>query len=192
MIFVSGCTQTPVQPAPQTSKSTWTIYVDRSDGIGISHPSDWAIITSKTTPMRDVDLSSEVTMENVIHIYTPDTNGMIQIMGFSYPPTLQSEYGISDGAYDVMVNALSKVQGSNKALTITRDEQSYTLNGNPTRKLQAVLLLNNKQIPSEHYIIRHNKVYYIMSYIQYDPSASQYSETANEIMQTFKTVDLNN
>ena len=190
MIFASGCTSTPTQSPSEYDKSTWTIYVDRSDGMGISHPANWAVITSKTTPMRDIDLSSEVTMENVIHIYTPDTNGMIQIMGFSYPPNLQSEYGISDGAYDVIVGALSKVQGDNKALTITRDEQTYTLNGNPTRKLQAVLLLNNKQIPSEHYIIRHNKVYYIMSYVQYEPSASQYSATANEVMQTFKTVDI--
>jgi hypothetical protein len=188
MIFVSGCTKTPVQPQEST-KATWTIYADRSNGMAISHPSDWVVITSKTTPMRDIDLSSEVTMENVIHIYTPDGNGMIQIMGFSYPPTLQSEYGISDKAYNIIVDALSKVQGNNKALTIIRDENSYTLNGNPTRRLQAVLLLNNKQVPSDHYIIRHNNVYYIMSYIQYDSSAAQYSNTATESMETFKTVD---
>jgi hypothetical protein len=191
MILVAGCTQTQVQPQVQSDRSTWTIYADRSDGMAIGHPSNWAVITSKTTPMREIDLSSEVTMENVIHIYTPDGNGMIQVMGFSYPRQLQSEYGISDNAYNIITSALSKVQGSNKALTIVRDDNAYTLNGNPARKLHAVLLLNNKEVASNHYIIRHDKVYYIVSYVMYEPSAAQYSSTATEVIESFRTIDYN-
>lgn len=184
-ILITGCTT--------TSDKSWTVYKDKSDGIKISHPADWSVTVTKTTPMRIVDLSEpSLTMENVIHIITPDTSGSIQIMGFSYPPTLYSDDGITDDAYDTMINALySTSSGKNRAISITRDETSYMLNGNSVRKLQATLLLNNEIVSSEHYIVRHDKVYYIISYVLYEPSAEQYSQTATEIIKTFETVEWN-
>jgi hypothetical protein len=185
-VFIAGCSDPPT--TNQNDKSTWTIYTDKSDGIKISHPSDWSISVTKTTPMRIKDPSLPyLTMENVIHIYSPDTKAAINIMGFSYPPQLYTDDGITDDAYDLIVNVLSSPKGDVKPLSVIRDEYSYVINGNSARHLQATIMLNNKPAYTDNYIIRDDKVYYILTYIIYEPSAEQYSSTALEIIKTFKT-----
>jgi hypothetical protein len=128
-------------------------------------------------------------MEDVIHIYSPDTSANINIMGFSYPPPLYSDDGITDEAYDLLVNVISSSKGNAKPLSLVRDEDSYILNGNSARHLQATLLLNNKATLTDNYIVRHDKVYYIITYVMYEPSAEKHSSTAMEIIKTFKTAD---
>jgi hypothetical protein len=186
-VFITGCTDPPTN---QTDKSVWTTYADKSDGFKISHPSDWSLTVTKTAPMtiRDPSLPY-LTMEDVVHIYSPDTNAAINIMGFAYPPPLYSDDGITDEAYDLLVNVLSSPKGDVKPLAVIRDEDSYVLNENSARHLQATILLNNKATFTDNYIVRHDKVYYIITYIIYESSAEKYSPTAMEIIKTFKTAE---
>jgi len=178
-LLVAGCTQ----PA-------WTIYRDKSDGFKISHPADWSLTVTKTPPMNVVDLSAPyLTMENVVHIYSPDTNAAVNIMGFAYPPSLYLDDGIPDESYDLIVTAIISAKGDAKPVSVTRDEDSYMLNENPTRHLKATVILNGKEALTDNYIIRHDKVYYILTYVMYDTSAEQHSATALEIIKTFKTAE---
>jgi hypothetical protein len=183
-VFIAGC----FEPPQQSNNSAWTTYTDKSDGLEISHPSDWSISVTKTTPMRIKDPELPyLTMENVIHIYSPDTNAVVNIMGFSYPPQLYADDGITDEAYNLLVNVLSS-----QALSVTRDEYSYVINRNSARHLQATVLLNNKETFTDNYIIRHDKIYYIITYVMYEPSAEQYFKTALNIIETFKTAEWSN
>jgi hypothetical protein len=187
-ILIAGCTNSP-QPSTQPDKSAWTIYADKSDGFKISHPSDWSVVTSKTTPVRIMDKTKPyVTMENVIHIYSPDTDTAVQIMGFSYP--YKYDDGIPDDTYNIIVNALRDTKGDVRPISVTTDAYSYVLNGNPARRLEATILLDNEPKFTETYIIRDGNFYYLISYIIYeDNSGKKYSETALEIIKTFRTVD---
>ena len=178
-LLVAGCTQ----PA-------WTIYRDKSDGFKISHPADWSLTVTKTPPMNVVDLSAPyLTMENVVHIYSPDTNAAVNIMGFAYPPSLYSDDGISDESYNLIANVLSSPENGLKPISVTRDESSYVLNENSARRLEATMILDGKEALTDNYIIRHDKVYYILTYVMYDTSAEQHSATALEIIKTFKTAE---
>lgn len=186
-IFITGCTD---PPTVQTDKSTWTTYSDKSDGFKISHPSDWSVTVTKTPPMRIIDPSATyLTMEDVVHIYSSDTNAAINIMGFAYPPSFYSDDGITDEAYDLIVNVISSSKGNAKPLSLIRDEDSYVLNGNSARHLQATMFINNKATFTDNYFVRHDKVYYIITYVMYEPSAEKYSPIAMEIIKTFKTAD---
>jgi hypothetical protein len=186
-VFIAGCADPPTD---QTTKSTWTTYGDKADGFKISHPSDWSLTVTKTAPMtiRDPSLPY-LTMEDVVHIYSPDTKAAVNIMGFAYPPPLYSDDGITDEAYDLLVNAISSSKENAKPLSIVRDEDSYILNGNSARHLQATIPLNNKATFTDNYIVRHDKVYYIITYVMYESSAEKYSSTAMEIIKTFKTAE---
>jgi hypothetical protein len=191
-ILIAGCTEQPKVQTTQPDRSTWTIYADKSDGFKISHPSDWSVVTSKTTPIRVIDKTKPyVTMENVIHIYSPDTDTAVQIMGFAYPPSLQYEDGISDSTYNIITDALRDARGENVIpVSITTDAYSYVLNGNSARRLQATVLINNKPKFTETYIIRHDTFYYLVSYVIYEESSGkQYSQTAIDIIKTFRTVE---
>jgi len=178
-LLVAGCSQ----PA-------WTTYADKSNGFKISHPADWSTTVTKTTPIRIIDPSAlYLTMENVVHIYSPDTKAVINIMGFAYPPALYLDDGIPDESYDLIVTAIISAKGDAKPVSVTRDEDSYMLNENPTRHLKATVILNGKEALTDNYIIRHDKVYYILTYVMYEPSAEQHSATALEIIKTFKTAE---
>jgi hypothetical protein len=184
-ILIAGCTNTP----STTDKSTWAVYADKSDGMKISHPSDWSVTVSKTTPVRAYDSTRPyVTMENVIHIYSPDTDTAVQIMGFSYPYVYDE--GIPDDTYGIIVNALRDTKGEDvRPISITTDAYSYELNGNPARHLQATVLIHDEPKFTDMYIIRDGKFYYIISSIVYEEnSGKQYSQTATEIIKTFRTV----
>lgn len=185
-ILISGCTDSTQQA---TDKSTWTIYSDKSDGIKISHPSDWSVVTSKTTPVRIIDKTKPyITMENVIHIYSPDTDTAVQIMGFSYP--YKYDKGIPDDTYSIIVDALENSKGEIRPISVTSDAYSYVLNGNPTRRLEATILLDGEEKFTETYIIRDGNFYYLVSYIIYEEdSGKKYAGTALDIIKTFRTVE---
>lgn len=187
-ILIAGCTSSTPQ-ATQPDKSTWTIYADKSDGFKISHPSDWTVVTSKTTPVRVMDRSKPyITMENVIHIYSPDTDTAVQIMGFSYP--YKYDVGIPDDTYGLIINALRDTKGEVRPVSVTTDAYSYTLNGNSARRLEATILLDGEEKFTETYIIRDGNFYYMVSYIIYEEdSGKQYSGTALDIIKTFRTVE---
>lgn len=183
-ILIAGCTSTPT-----TDKTTWTVYADKSDGCKISYPPDWTVVTSKTYPVRIIDKEKPyVTMENVIHIYSPDTDTAVQIMGFSYP--YKYDTGIPDDTYEIIVDALKDTQGDVRPVSVTTDSYSYVLNGNPTRRLEATILLKGEEKYTETYIIRDGNFYYMVSYIIYEEdSGKQYSGTALDIIKTFRTVE---
>jgi hypothetical protein len=193
IISISGCTEdqpNPISTSDSSNISSWATYIDKSDGIKISYPPDWTVITSRVSPIITND--SSVTMENVVHIYSPDSNGVVQISGFNYPVELVIYPGIPDIVYDEFVKAFHKDQESVKSINVVRDENSYTINGNTARRLQLSFYIDGKQMSSDVYIIRHNDVYYVVSYMVMDPSAMQHASTATEIIKTFKTVSWDN
>lgn len=171
-VFIAGCTE-----------QSWATYVDSSDGIKISHPANWEVIISKSPSVTESSTS------NIVHIYTPDGNGVIQIMGFSDPTMIYTSDKISDEAYNELVNDFHQGQDGLTPTSIKTDETSYMFNGNPARHLQIALYIENKPMTSDVYIVRHDKTYYTLSYLVIEPSAQQYSETATAIMKTFKTVE---
>jgi hypothetical protein len=183
LVFISGCTN----PPSQTNQSTWATYIDKADGVKISHPSDWSIVVSKVPPIKTE--STSITMENVIHIYTPDTNGVVQITGFSYPTLVYSGDVISDEMYGVMTESFHKGPDGLTPVSVIKDDTAYVINGNSARHLKLNLIIDKTQMTSDVYIVRHKDIYYTLSYLVIDPSAQQYSETATAIMKTFKTVE---
>lgn len=182
-IFITGCTNTV------NDKSTWTNYADKSDGMKISHPSDWSVTVTKTTPVRAYDSKRPyITMENVIHVYSPDTDTAVQIMGFSYPYPYEND--IPDDTYDTIVDTLKNTKGKIRPISVTTDAYSYELNGNPARRLEATILIDDEPKETEIYIIRSGKFYYLVSSIVYEEgSGVKYSQTALEIIKTFRTVE---
>jgi len=185
-LLLAGCSQTPPpQPAPQVNQqSTWATYVNQADGIQISHPADWVVIIT-TVPKIKTE-STSITMSDLIHIYTPDSSGVVQIGGFSVPTLLYSSGKIisEEELYEVMVDSF---HNGSSVTSVTTDNTSYMINGNPVRHLQ-LTLNKNKLLTSDIYIVKHNDIYYTLSYLSYDPSAQQYAATATEIMKTLKTV----
>jgi len=183
-LLVAGCSQPAApQPAPQaTQQPKWASYVDQEDGIKISHPADWEVVVSKLPEIK-TEITS-ITMGNSIHIYTPDYNGVIQIGGFSFPTLLYSGDTISDKMYEVMADSFH----NSSETSVTTYNTSYMFNGNPARHLYLVSHRAGNSITSDVYIVRHNDIYYTLSYMTLDPSAQQYAATATEIMKTFKTV----
>jgi hypothetical protein len=181
-IVIAGCTQ----PVSQSTNQSWATYVDKSDGIKISYPSDWTVIVSKVSP--SITSNPSITMEDNIHIYTPDANGVVQITGFGYPTELQQYPGLPDDVYEEFIKGFSKEQESVKSINVFRDDELYMINGNPARHLQLSFYIDKQQMASDVYIIRNNDVYYAVSYMVMDPSAMQYSPTATTIIETFKTV----
>lgn len=186
IIFTAGCFEPPKQSPSQTDQSTWASYIDKSDGCKISHPSDWSVIISKTEPSQTG--VSYLTMENIIHIYTPNSDGVIQIMGFSYPVSQRPGIGISDAVYNEMIKDFGEGIPEIKVLSVIRDEYSYKINGNSARHLQLDLQVKGVPMTSDVYIIRYKDVYYSVSYLTLEPSGLKYSPTATNIMNTFKTV----
>jgi len=182
-LLTAGCSD----KVSQTDRSTWATYVDKADGIKISHPSDWSIIVSKVPPIKTS--STSITMENLIHIYTPDSNGVVQITGFSYPTLIYSGDIISDEMYEVMLDSFYEGSDGVSATSVIRDNTPYTINGNSARHLQLKLIIDKTQMTSDVYIVRYKDIYYTLSYLVIDPSAQKYSATATEIMNTFKTVE---
>lgn len=185
-LLIAGCTQTPPpQPAPQVNQqSTWATYVDQENGMKILHPADWIVIVSKVPEIKTK--STSITMGNLIHIYTPDSSGVVQIGGFSVPTLLYSSGKIisEEELYEVMVDSF---HNGSSVTSVTTDNTSYMINGNPARHLQ-LTLNKNKLLTSDIYIVKYNDIYYTLSYLSYDSSAQQYAATATEIMKTFKTV----
>jgi hypothetical protein len=187
LVFAAGCFDPPAPTASQTDQSTWASYVDKPDGCKISHPADWTVIISKTEPTKTG--VSYLTMENNIHIYTPEKDGLVQIMGFAYPEELRKDVGISDAAYDVMVKGFAKGSPPEvRALNVMRDDNSYKINGNSARHVQLDLTVGGVPMTSDVYIIRYKDVWYSVSYLTIEPTALKHSATATEIMKTFKTV----
>lgn len=181
LIFASGCTQQQ-SLAQQNEQSTWATYVDSSDGIKISHPANWDVIVSKSPAGTNSSTS------NIVDIYTPDGDGVIQILGFSIPTLVYTTNNIPDSVYDEMVNDFHNGPEGVNPTSVIRDENSYTFNGNPARHLQIELTVENSPMTSDVYIIRHDDIYYTLSYLTIEPSAQKYSSTAVEIIKTFKTV----
>jgi hypothetical protein len=184
-ITFSGCV------SDQTDQSKWTTYIDVSDGAKISHPSDWSVMISKTEKIQTNTTS--ITMEDIIHIYSPDTSGVIQIMGFDYPTISYADEGISDEIYESVVQAFhSKDVKGVSPLNVEQDPKSYMINGNPARHLFITLIVDDQPMTSDVYIIRHNEIYYSLSYLSIDSSAIKYSSTAKDIIMTFKTIEFPN
>jgi len=188
LVFAAGCIDPPVPvlSPSQTDQSAWASYVDKSDGCKISHPADWTVIIDKTTSSQTG--VPYLTMENIIHIYTPNGDGVVQVMGFSYPESQRPGIGISDAVYDEMIKDFAEGIPEIKVLSVIRDENSYKINGNSARHLQLDLLLKGVPMTSDVYIIRYKDVYYSVSYLTMEKSALSRSATATEIMKTFKTV----
>lgn len=182
LVLISGCTNQP----SQTDQSTWATYIDKADGVKISHPSDWSVIVSKVPPIKTE--STSITMENIIHIYTPDSNGVVQITGFSYPTLVYSGDVISDEMYEVMAESFHKGPDGVTPVSVIKDDTAYVINGNSARHLKLNLIIDRTQMTSDVYIVRHNDIYYTLSYLVIDPSAQKYSDTATAIMKTFKTI----
>ena len=185
LVFITGCTD-----PPEEDQSKWTSYIDKADGVKISYPADWSVIVSKVPPIKTE--STSITMENLIHIYTPDKNGVIQITGFSYPTLVYSGDVISDEMYEVMSESFHKGPDGVTPVSVIKDNAAYTINGNSARHLKLNLIIENTQMTSDVYIVRHNDIYYTLSYLVIDPSAQKYSDTATAIMKTFKTVSWDN
>jgi len=183
LAIISGCTETPVS---QTDQSQWATYVDKSDGMKISYPSNWELIIDKTTPIKtDVPY---ITMENIVHIYSPDKHGVIQIMGFSYPEDLRGTSGLNDAVYEYMISVFEKGISSVKVKTVTKDPNSYVINGNSARHLKIDIIISGQSMKSDIYIIRYKNVWYSISYLTMEPEGEKHASTATAIMKTFKTV----
>jgi hypothetical protein len=72
--------------------------------------------------------------------------------------------------------------------SVGRDENFYTINGNPARHAVLNMQANGKSVSGDCYIIAHGNDFFIEMYYEIPGSSPSDASTATGIMQTFTII----
>lgn len=165
------------------TNNTWATYISYQNGVQISFPSDWTLLTINIGDPVPITNRS-LTLDDEIVIYSPDKTGVIMISGIDYD---ESDGKISDEQYEGLL-CKSTIANLADNLIITKDPKEYTINNYQSRHAFINTTSDGDPVTIDVYFIKSKDIIYYVSFISLDASTI-HSEVAMNIIHTFETVD---
>jgi hypothetical protein len=177
--------------------SAWDKYTSTEDRFTVETPYNWRIRdmnwNSANTLSKGSITKDSSYMDKIIFIYTPDTNGFLIIYGMNSYLNLESAGGVKfipDSTYNYYVNAAISGYTNDpdySNIRYVKDTKLYLINGNPARALTIYTELYKDPMTTEVYFIDTDNGHYIVAYVYTDDVNAYYSDSARNIMNSFKS-----
>ena len=164
------------------SDDTWATYISYQEGIQISYPSNWTLITIRVGSPVETNIQS-LTLDDEIVLYSPDRLGAIMISGIDYE---ESNNKISDEKFDELLYK-STIANLADNMVVKKDPKEYIINNYTSRRAFINATSNGDPVIINAYFIKSNNITYFVSFISLDASIS-HLETATNIINTFETL----
>jgi len=149
----SGYFTTPTSSETPTiinsvGKPGWVKYTNYENHFSIYKPSDWTVTS----------------LDKFVYVNTPDMKGFVMLYGMdtsSNPARTQ----ISDEIVDSFIKGLKSSETDQvKIISVVKDSNYYTINGNPARRITVYSQLDGESYNGDWYLITHESFLYAEGY----------------------------